>query len=320
MSAVDEMFDKVDVDREQRTGRPMIVPPEGGELVPYTRASSLSDFIEDQRGLIIYERRLLAKGLSEREDLAALGASLPPLTGNKRVDAVTKKSLDEVIARAIDQGRGWAKADYGTAIHSFTDPGASSHVPERMRSDVASFDEAMKCLRIVETSRFIVNDDLRVAGTYDHIVWVPGVGFLMTDKKTGKLHPHGFAIQMSTYANGLHYDWETGERTKLPFEVRKDWGLVIHVEAGTGSTTLHLIDLAAGYEAAGHAAWVRDWRARRDLIKPLDKMEFINSHIIELIGGATTREELVGIATEFEPVWHSGLTLRGAERLAELGC
>lgn len=319
MTEATGFFDSYTVGPQRdRWGRPLLVPRGGtdADREPYTRASSLSSNISDMRYLHEWEKRKLARGLSERPDYAALIASQPKITGNKKVDRVTTQAVDEVIRRAMDQGETWAAADHGTAVHSLTDPGASGHVPEQMRADVDSFHEAMKSFPILATEVFIACDDVRAAGTFDHVVQLPPYGNVIADKKTGKLRPQEFAVQLAVYAHGDIYDTQTDTRT--PLDVNQDTGLIIHIAGG--KTDLYIVDLVAGWEAAQHAAWVRDYHRNKDLLMPIPDMAtlaFLNAKY--LISQAKCRQDLSDIYAAHQHVWTFELTELGNRRLAEIG-
>ena len=261
MSAAEDFFEDDPIQRD-RYGRPMLLPKGSKERVPYTRASTLSGYITDFTGLHIWEKRLLAKGLGEREDLAALVCSLPPLTGDKKADRVTNKQLDEVIDLALEVGGCHVKANYGTAIHAFTDPENDRPVPERMVGDVESFKKLG--LDIVSTEVFCANDDLMCAGSFDHLISRRELGIVVGDKKTGQFKPHEAAIQLAVYANSDGYDPETDTRFDLGV-TNREVGLLLHIPAGEKRTDIYKLDLVAGLQAARVAAWVREWRTRKDI-------------------------------------------------------
>lgn len=266
MTTAEDFFDTDPLQRD-RWDRPLLLPRGSKERTAYTRASTLADNIGNFTGLHIWQKRLLAKGLSEREDITAMVCALPPLTGDDKVDRKVNKKLDEAIELALEVGGVHAKANYGTAVHSFCEPGNAQPIPTRMVSDVESFRRLG--LDIQATEVFCANDDLMAAGTFDHLVKLPNYGYVIADIKTGKIHPHEVAIQLATYAHADGYDPETDTRFDLGV-TNKEVGLLIHIPAGEGRTDLYTVDLVAGYQAAKVAAWVRDWRTRKDICTPYD--------------------------------------------------
>lgn len=239
-------------------GRPLIIPPDGGKPVPYTRISTFADALSEAGGLITWKARNVALAVARHEDLAGM------IAGLKYGD----KALDEHIETAI--GRVDTSAAWGTAVHSFTEgDDASPFVPERMAGDVAAYTKALADhgLTVAGSEQFVVNDELGVAGTFDGLYTSTQIGRVLGDKKTGRLKPQAVAIQLSCYAGGAAYDPATGERT--PLDVRQDIALLIHIPKGEARCDVYTVDLEAGRRAAAAAAWVRQWRKRDDITAPL---------------------------------------------------
>jgi len=272
-------FEVADLILRDRYDRPMIVPPEGGDAVPYTRASTFCSALTDSSGIAKWKARHIALAMGRHEDLAAMAAG----------EEYGSKDLDAIIETAIDRSGCNSKANYGTAVHTFTEPAQPmhAHVPNRMQADVQAYYDTLTRTGIttVAAERFVVCDEIRAAGTFDHIYAVPSELLPTTtygmppdhhvsvvgDVKTGKLHFTEHAVQLAIYSRGKLYDPQTGERTDLG--VSHDWGLLVHVPAGEGTATLYWVDLNAGWAAADLAAQVRIWRERKDLAVPLDDIE-----------------------------------------------
>jgi hypothetical protein len=61
-----------------------------------------------------------------------------------------------------------------------------------------------------------------------------------------------------------------GEITREDLGASRSVGIVAHIPYGQPDVCdLHLVDLDAGWQAAKAAAWVRDWRSRKDILTPL---------------------------------------------------
>lgn len=243
-----------------RWGRPLVVPPDGGKPVGYTRATTFAGTVEDTYNLGRWQMRMVATGLALRPDLlmAAFAA-----IGDKR-------ALNEICQQAIDAAEGRKAANVGTAIHSLTekvDRGEElGPVPEEFLADLRAYWKATKRLEVARIENFVVVDSMKVGGTFDRLVKFEGEHFI-ADVKTGSLDWAALkiAIQLALYSRGVLYDHATKERTPLP-EVNQERGIVIHLPAGTGTCELKWIDLAAGWEAAQLAKNVRGFRARKDLL------------------------------------------------------
>lgn len=333
--SIDAFFDLAHDDREvpadverDRWGRPLIIQPDGSKKA-YTRASSLAGYIENTSGLEKWKRRMLTRGMGLREDLAAMAAALPALTGDKKKDAITNAALDEYAEAAHVAADGYLAANYGTAVHGFTEPGMKGHphIPERMQADVQSFWDVLELygIRQVASECFVVNDRLRIAGTFDDLFWSPAYGLTIGDKKTGKRNLHKTLTQLAAYDDSVLYDWETGERRPIEslaggnLTLNHAVALYVHIPAGEGRTEIYEMDLELGRRAMEHAAWVRDFHSQREgIVTPahnrlLDGVR--RQEVWELIMGATTREELIAIAQQYRDVWTDELTALGNSRL-----
>lgn len=318
-------------------GRPLLIGLDGKRR-PYTRCSTLSGYIENKRGLHIWDVRRIARGMGLREDVAAMAASLPAWTGDKAKDEITNKALDEYVELARDAAREHQDANWGTAVHGFTENGqqGNPYVPQRMQADVDSYwrwvEEAR--IEILATEIFVVCEALGVAGTFDDLYGTYGYGPIVGDKKTGKAKIHSHAIQKAVYANSEVYDLETGERRPLSslyagtryekYPVNLNHALWVHIPAGEGVTRVGALDIRAGWEAAKHAAAARDYQKLRGepFVTMVNEQMYADAdrqRVWDAIGDATSREELVGIASTYRHVWQDSMTAAGTRRLQELG-
>ena len=289
-------------------GRPRIIPIKRGKPdlkgkpVGYTRVSTYADAIADAGGLATWRLWHLALGLGRNADLAALAGTYGPTVDD--LTRADKAELNAVIERAHDRSGGNRKADYGTAVHAYTEPGAQD-VPDAfdeteshsallaaLAADAAAFTATLDAhgLEIVDTEQFVVNDEVTSAGTFDHTVrttrelhfdvkipagvkseHIPAGAVLVLDKKTGKLHFDSQSIQLAVYANAKRYDPETGLRAELGASYR--WGILAHIPKGEARCDLYLIDLRIGWAAAKLAGKVREHRTRKDIAVPFPAIE-----------------------------------------------
>lgn len=312
MTTINDFFSmpEADVRRDEATGGPKLVPrgvdPASDIRAVYTRASYMADFLEKKDHIHKWEMRYLAKAMGQNEDLAALAACERYSTGVSdavfgREKTQSGRNLDLIIERALDRVRIHEKADRGTSVHGFTEPGApdGDAIPERLRAVVASFWETLRvnAIRLVATEQFTANDITMSAGTFDHLVEVIGhptlTDLVVADKKTGRFSPFEWAVQISTYANGDPYDTETDQRPAWPGPINKDWGLVFFMDAEKATTELYLLDLQFGWRMAQLAAEVRDGHARTDISAPLAPATFE-----QRLAACMTRDHL-------EMVWYT---------------
>lgn len=289
---------------ERVNGAPQLIPrglEAAGIRSAYSRASSLSEHVENQQHIHRWEMRYLAKAMGQNEDLAALAAVERYSTGVSdalygREKSQSGRNLDEIIARALDRVRIHEKADRGTAIHGATEPGAPAGV-SRFREPVDAFWEINRrqCIRLAGTEVFTANDTIMSAGTFDHLIYrIPGHGlldhgcdFIVGDKKTGSFSPFEWCIQISSYANGEPYNLETDARPGWPGRVCTHYGLVWQIDADTAEVKLWVIDIDFGWEMAQVAAKVRDAHKRRDIA-----VEYKAPTFAQRLEASSTPEEL----------------------------
>lgn len=311
MNETDGFFDEADDEIERQNGEPLILQ-EDGTRKAYTRASSLGDFIVDTSFLILWKQRYLTRQLGKHEDLAALAALETYSTGFDE-DSVTKsasgKRLDRIAEQAFIRGRINERADFGTVIHALTEPGNEGYEPVRAAADVQAFWEHVEenGIKIGGTELFVVNDLIRAAGTFDHLVWTEKYGWTIADKKTGRnIDGLGFSCQFSTYSRAVLYDHRTGERRDLTTltggePINMDWALLFEVHDGMCRTRKVPISDDKGWRAAQLAAEIRDarkWTAMANIDKSFKTTkgpEVRERGIIRRINESRFPEELLAI-------------------------
>jgi hypothetical protein len=299
-----------------RFGRPLIQTPDG-TITPYTRSSTLGKALSDETGLTRWKQRMTAVGIAARKDLVlAVNAH--------RKD---KNKITELVEQAMEVAESSAGATTGTALHELCDQydqGQTPYVPAEFKPDVQAYLAATELLEVVVSECFCVCDELCVGGSPDRIYrlkaplvaaekeLLPTGALLVGDIKTGSSLDFGhigFSVQMAVYARSQRYDLSGGHTAEyrgrhIPVgqrsdwvpgeEVSRDWGLIVHVPSGEGRASLHPVDLKAGWELAQLAATVREWRKRRDLIRPSVELEAAED-FAALCVAAVSVEELMAL-------------------------
>lgn len=254
-----------------KKGRPRIVLPErrprGGLVVrSYTRSSGYGKVLDDLNNLMGWKCRVTVLGVLERPDLLALAAT-------KRDD---KRELQKVVDQLLEAGGATQQANRGTAVHSLTefiDKGLEvGNLPVQIQKDLEAyiFETIRLGIENVQIEAFVVNDELRAAGTFDRIVEFEGKRYI-ADLKTSSTanYPHSWAIQMAVYSRSQLYDFETYERT--PLDVDQDRAILIHLPAGEARCDLYFIDIAKGWQAATELVpAMKAWRNNDSLLTPLE--------------------------------------------------
>lgn len=258
--------------KRDRYGRYLIPDPATGKERAWTRATTLAETLDDRYNLELWKLRTAATGFAHRPDLLALVAA----------HQGDKKALDRVCADALEAGKAGEGANLGTALHALTeriDRGEDALIIDSLRADVEAYRKAIAgsglTIATLPDGRLareviVLCTELEVAGTADHLF--AGDKLTVGDLKTGASAidwaMNSIAIQLAIYAHASHvFDPATDTLTEMP-PVDLERALVIHLPVGRGVCTLHEVDIAAGWEAAQHAAWVRGWRKRKGLSKP----------------------------------------------------
>lgn len=290
--------------------RPLVRPV--GQLhakpVPYTRCTTYVECLDDRYALEKWKMRMVALGLTDNPDLLLSVAA-------HRDD---KDKLNELTWKATEQAKASAAATTGTALHALTekiDRGQDVGViPEAYQADLDAYRQATEHMEMLAIERFVVQDALKVGGTPDRVVRVGGRSYI-ADVKTGggavNWGQRAIAMQLAVYAHSAHYDPRTGHRTPLPNDLDQTRGIIIHLPAGAGECTLYWVDLDAGWLAVTLATRVREWRRRKDLFTPYQRLE-------DQIAAAATVDELVALWAAHEHEWIDQHTQLAAARKATL--
>ena len=259
--------DRADIPRHPRWGGPMIIPPEGGKPVYYSRVSSFAKILDDASGLNNWYGRQTAVGLARRKDLMGRVATT-------RAD--DKDGLNEIVSQAMAAAESDAAANKGTALHSATEHvdlgGDLTTLPDEMQADVAAYMAATMNVEMLALEQFVVLDTLKLGGTFDRLIRLPDGRTCIADLKTGQYAAtygaQTVAIQMALYAHGLLY---TPDGTREPLTgVDQDTAVLIHLPVGTGTCALYELDIATAWQMAQVSHVVKAWRKRRDVATPVN--------------------------------------------------
>lgn len=247
-----------------RWGRPLVVPPGGGEPVAYSRCTSYVDCIEDKTALDLWKQRQVALGLASRPDLLLAVSA-------HRDD---KRALNGVCKDALEAAAASAAATRGTALHSLTeqiDRGQElpAVLPDDVVADLDSYRASTVDLKHILIEQFCVLDKLKIGGTPDRVVEYQGRRYI-ADLKTGSINlgTLKIAAQLAVYSRSQTYDIATHARGMHEADTSR--GIIIHLPAGQGSASLHWVDLEVGWYAVQTAKDVREKRALKfkDLTEP----------------------------------------------------
>lgn len=244
--------------RRSKDKRPYIYDPVKGKEVLYSRVSTFAKALSDGAGLAAWKMRMAYTGLSQYPQL--LGAS-------------ERSDIDLRLSEAMDLAGANDAANMGTALHGLTefiDMESGPLSPDDWSLSPVVWDaldryvEVTKDLEPLECEQFVVNDEFRVAGTFDRAYRLPDGRVVIGDIKTGgMLRMQEHAVQLFLYASAQRYDVKTGARH--PLEVDQELGLIVWVPAdpAAGDARLVGVDLNAGRELALLAQRVRASRTQK---------------------------------------------------------
>jgi len=295
MSGYDDVINPL-IPRD-RYKRPMIIDHETGEETPYTRCTTFIDTIESRYNLEKWGQRKTLEGAGLRRDLVTEAQSL-----GREPDKMIKNSMgrwlknpdherwrtamDALVEEAKDAAASTKAAHDGTTIHRLCENqdrhGKINNMPMEFVAHLAAYGFATQRIENIKIETFMVNDRLRVGGTPDRIVSLPGKEKpVILDIKTGSMDwgQLKMAMQLAIYAHSMIYDPETAERTELDLDL--ETGVICHIDALTAEVVLLEIDIARGWQAVETAWKVRQWRSVRNLTKPLHLGDNLPSREIE---------------------------------------
>lgn len=265
-----------------RWGRYRRPHPITGEIMEFTRCSTVAAAVQSTFALDRWQRGRLIKGLAGRPDLVELAQGI-------EVDDM--RALEKISERAQESAGVHNGADKGTALHRFAeliDGGRSlpRAISEVNRNDLGAYRAALDRNGLIALpelmERVVWVDDLEVCGRLDRIYQITTaeneILFVVGDLKTSQHDPIKYsavsvAVQLSIYSRARFF--EVGNGTGLweppPVPVDQDLGLVIHFPSGSARAQVFEVDLGLGWELAGMAMRIRDLnsaRGRSRLVRP----------------------------------------------------
>jgi len=221
-----------------------------------------------------WAERMTAIGLSRRPDILAQ-------IGDAEND---KTQLNRLCEQAKEAGGATIRRDLGTALHSMlehsiTDPGYT--VPPAHTDDIKAVHRLLAEHGLTADpdmcERIVVNDQHRIAGTFDLLLRHTDGRQVLADFKTGTSIDYSgvaFSTQLTIYANadslyrqGVNADGSDDVREPMP-NVATDHAYIIHCQPGSGVATLHRLTL--DIDLLDTALKVRDIRKRRDLLAQME--------------------------------------------------
>ena len=237
----------------------------------YTRVSTLAGALDDKSNLGEWLAANAMVGMVKDPSIASQIGSLTSKYGNPWYAPEGKKALKPLIRRAQEAGGSDRASGMGTSLHEFTEVIDEGRWPEYAPAELIpwlhAYKERMAEFECLGMELFVVNDELKTAGSFDRLWRMPDGRVVVADLKSGRSDPQYPAkvqIQVATYANSVRYDQATGERSPLHEDLDVTKGLLVHAPilgGGKPEVKVYELDLARGMELARLAVQVREARA-----------------------------------------------------------
>lgn len=317
--------------KRDRWGRYVLPDPHTGVERGWTRASTLARVLADEYNLERWKRRQTARGVALNKDLIA---------GIVACDVEDKKTLNELVDKAMERAESSSGATLGTALHNFThrldrgEPLASLRAPDPLGADLVEYQATMKRHGLTTVpglvERIVVCPALGAAGTFDRI-WQQRISYgserplTVGDLKTGRSVDWSWlewAIQLAIYANATHmWDPSTNSYVEMPppSVLDRDRALVLHLPVGQATGQVYGVNIIEGWEAAQVAEQARQYRNSGKgygwLITPADPTALLVHRVSQADG-----PELARLWERHHPAgeWTEAVAAAAAERVARL--
>ena len=237
----------------------------------YTRVSTLSGALDDKSSLIDWAAANAMVGMVKDPSIASQIGSLASKYGDPWYAPEGKKALKPLIKRAQEAGGSDRASGMGTSLHEFTEVIDEGRWPEYAPAELIpwlhAYKERMAEYECLGMELFVVNDELKTAGSFDRLWRVPDGRVVVSDLKSGRSdpqYPTKVQIQVATYANSVRYNQATGERSPLHEDLDVTEGLLVHAPilgGGKPEVKVYPLDLVRGLELARLAVQVREARS-----------------------------------------------------------
>lgn len=266
------------------------------EAETYGRASGVGKYLDDANNLIPWSMAMAVVGMvlnkSARSELVSI------VNEFGKDDESPKETFDKIwygngksrLNGAVSNAKRLAGADEassaGTEFHGYTELLDMGKRPRAIQEEyedlVDEYVASTQALEFLDAEPFVVQDDLKVAGSIDRIARMPKLldakgnvhpisgQVVVADLKTGRQDyrfPLSPTCQVATYANSVRYDQASGVRAPIHPELSTDWGLLVHFPIMTPNPKVRLypLDLRWGWQAACVAMWVKELRGLKEL-------------------------------------------------------
>lgn len=212
------------------------------DAVPYARMSAIAKPLDTKENLAEWAAAQAAVGVmldaSARSEIVTLinEFDADPWNADEGDQAHSGKSR---LKAAVEQARTTAgqhtAASAGTEFHKLAELVNSGREPrlvqDHLKPLLDEYRMAVAPIRFLRQELFVVNDELRRAGSLDYLLQLPDGRVMVSDLKTGKWdvqYPMSVTTQVAGLANAVVYDQSTGERRWIHPDLDTTTGLLVH--------------------------------------------------------------------------------------------
>lgn len=291
---------EVPIPRQDGTDKPLIVPPGGTEPVAYERVSTVAKIVDGAGFLVDWKLGMLARGMALSPDLLEMAAMIK----------WNSPEMKSIVNTAHDRAGGNRKANWGTAVHlAQQNEVPLEAIPDLMEQDVRAIRLLHERLgiEIRGTELFVVNDELRTAGTFDTRAYSPVYDLHIRDYKTGKIEWIPWAIQTGIYANSYLVDIsllaEGKFAPRIPLGVNTDVAVIDHVPREMSAARPKPVNIARGYEVAKQIVAMMPALSAADWFYPEDEGVKRKDVIDHAIATAVCKEDILNVQRQCTRYW-----------------
>lgn len=244
------------------------------DAVPYSRMSAIAKALDTKENLVDWAAAQAAVGVmldaAARSEIVTLINEHNGDPWNADEGGSAHSGKDRLKA-AVEQARTTAgqhvAASAGSEFHKLGELINRGQEPllvqEHLKPLLSEYKAAVAPIQFLRQELFVVNDDIRRAGSLDYLLRLPDSRVLVSDLKTGKWDvrfPMSVTTQIAGLATAVVYDQETGERRPIHPDLDTTTGLLVHFPIMTPDPRVRFyeLDLELGVRAARIACEIED--------------------------------------------------------------
>ncbi len=246
------------------------------DATPYSRMSAVAKALDTKENLVEWAAAQAAVGVmldaSARSEIVTLINEYDGDPWNSDEGGIPHSGKDRLKA-AVDQARTTAgqhvAANAGSEFHKLAELVNAGREPrvvqDHMQPLLKEYRGAVEKIRFLRQELFVVNDEVRRAGSLDYLLQFPDGRVFVGDLKCGKWdlpYPMSVTTQVAGLATACVYDQATGERRPIHPDLDTKIGLLVHfpIMQPDPKVRFYELDLELGMRAARAANEIEELR------------------------------------------------------------